>query len=137
MLVDTKLPGFGRAILDKVRSVTNKPVTTVINTHTHSDHTGGNPEFPRAVEFVAHEQTKANMERMDAFKGENAAFRPRTTFKDRRSLLEGLDRIDLYYFGAGSYERRHDPCVRRVQSGGHGRPVCAKGGAVDRREQWR
>src|SRR5262245_17291078 len=34
VLVDTKLPGFGQAILDQVKSVTNKPVTMVINTHT-------------------------------------------------------------------------------------------------------
>src|SRR5262245_9634723 len=42
VLVDTKLPGFGKAILDQVKSVTGKPVTTIINTHTHNDHTGGN-----------------------------------------------------------------------------------------------
>src|SRR5262245_31048832 len=58
VLVDTKLPGFGNAILEQVRSVTSKPVTTIINTHTHNDHTGGNNEFPRTVEFVAHENTK-------------------------------------------------------------------------------
>ena len=69
VLVDTKYPGLGKAVLDQVRSVTNKPVRTIINTHTHGDHTGGNSEFPRAVEFIAHENTKANMTRMDEFKG--------------------------------------------------------------------
>jgi glyoxylase-like metal-dependent hydrolase (beta-lactamase superfamily II) len=101
VLVDSKLPGFGQAILDQVRSVTSKPVTIVINTHTHGDHTGGNPELPRAVEFVAHENTRRNMERMNEFRDENSAFLPKTTFKDRMSLLDGRDRIDLYYFGAG------------------------------------
>src|SRR5262245_52295150 len=38
VLVDTKTPGNGQAILDKVKSVTNKPITTIINTHTHADH---------------------------------------------------------------------------------------------------
>ena len=101
VLIDTKYPGFGKAILDQVRSVTSKPITTIINTHTHGDHTGGNSEFPRTVEFVAHERTKANMARMDEFKGANAAFLPRKTFKDRMSLLGGKNRIDLYYFGPG------------------------------------
>ena len=41
------------------------------------------------------------MARMDQFKGENAAFLPKKTFKDKMSLLAGKDRIDLYYFGAG------------------------------------
>lgn len=101
VLVDTKLPGFAKAILEQVKSVTNKPVTTLINTHTHNDHTGGNPEFPRTVEVVTHENTKTNMAKMDAFKGENIAFLPKKTFTDRTSLFNGQDRIDLYYFGAG------------------------------------
>src|SRR5262245_65206050 len=61
VLVDTKYGGFGKAILDQVKSVTNKPVTTIINTHSHGDHTGGNPDFPRNVEFIAHENAKTNM----------------------------------------------------------------------------
>src|SRR4051794_11366151 len=39
VLVDTKNPGTGQAILDKVKTVTDKPIVTVINTHTHADHT--------------------------------------------------------------------------------------------------
>ena len=101
VLIDTKYPGLGKGILDQVKSVTSKPITTIINTHTHGDHTGGNSEFPRTVEFVAHENTKANMARMDEFKGENAAFLPKKTFKDRLSLVAGKSTIDLYYFGAG------------------------------------
>src|SRR3989442_2938473 len=101
VLVDTKYPGYGKAILDQIKSVTDKPVTLIINTHTHADHTSGNSEFPRTVDFVAHENTRTNMARMDQFKSENAAFLPKKTFKDRMSLLAGKDRIDLYYFGAG------------------------------------
>jgi len=41
------------------------------------------------------------MARMNEFKGENAAFLPKRTFKDRMSLLGGTDRIDLYSFGPG------------------------------------
>src|SRR3954470_12199503 len=39
-LVDDKLAGWGQAVLDKVKSVTSKPITRIINTHTHGDHTG-------------------------------------------------------------------------------------------------
>src|SRR5438067_2208224 len=42
VMVDTKLPGHGRVILEKLKTVTNKPITMIINTHTHSDHTGSN-----------------------------------------------------------------------------------------------
>src|SRR5262249_23139457 len=101
VLVDAKYPGYGKAILDQVKSVTEKPVTLIINTHTHQDHTGSNTEFPRTVDVVAHENTKTNMARMDQFKGDKALFLPKKTFKDKMSLLSGNDRIDLYYFGAG------------------------------------
>jgi cyclase len=100
-LVDTKLAGWGQAVLDKVKSVTDKPVTRIINTHTHGDHTGNDGFFGTSVEIVAQENTKANMEKMDAFKGDNAKFLPKKTYKDKLTLGSGKDRIDLYYFGAG------------------------------------
>jgi cyclase len=101
IVVDTKLAGWGQVLLDKIKTVTDKPVTTIINTHTHGDHTGSNPMFPATVEIVAHENTKANMEKMDAFKGDNAKFVPKKTYKDKLSLGTGKDRVDLYYFGRG------------------------------------
>jgi glyoxylase-like metal-dependent hydrolase (beta-lactamase superfamily II) len=101
VLVDTKYSGFGRQILDQVATVTKQPVTTIINTHTHGDHTGSNAEFPRSVEFVSHENTRKNMARMKEFEGEKVAFIPKATFSDRMTLLRGKDRIELYYFGAG------------------------------------
>jgi glyoxylase-like metal-dependent hydrolase (beta-lactamase superfamily II) len=99
-LVDTKLAGWGQAVLDKVKSVTNKPVTRIINTHTHGDHTGNDGFFGTSVEIVAQESTKTNMAKMDAFKGDNAKFLPGKTYKDQLTIGSGKDRVDLYYFGA-------------------------------------
>jgi glyoxylase-like metal-dependent hydrolase (beta-lactamase superfamily II) len=101
VIVDTKLAGWGQVILDRVRSVTSKPITTIINTHTHGDHTGSNAFFGTSVETIVQENTKANMARMDAFKGDNAKFLPTKTYKDKLSIGAGKDQIDLYYFGRG------------------------------------
>jgi len=101
VVVDTKLAGYGSDILAKIRAVTNKPVTTIINTHSHGDHTGSNDGFPATVDIVAHENTKANMMKMDAFKSDQARFLPKRTYKDTMTIGSGKDRIDLYYFGAG------------------------------------
>jgi cyclase len=102
VVVDTKNPGNGPGILEKIKSVTPKPVIMVINTHTHGDHTGSNSAFTGAVEFVAHQNTKANMEKMPAFQSEEGRkFLPGKTYKDKLSLLTGADKIDLYYFGRG------------------------------------
>jgi cyclase len=64
VLVDTKLPGWGQPLLDKVKTISNRPVTMVINTHTHFDHTSGQLEFPGSIEVVAHENTRTNMLKM-------------------------------------------------------------------------
>jgi glyoxylase-like metal-dependent hydrolase (beta-lactamase superfamily II) len=61
VLVDTKVENNGQAILDQVRKVTDKPITHIINTHTHFDHTGSNQFFPATVEIVVQEKTAANM----------------------------------------------------------------------------
>ncbi len=101
VVVDAKNPGWGQPILDKVRELTNKPVTTLINTHTHGDHVSGNVEFPATVDVVTQENTKTNMERMDIFKQNDNRGMAKRTFKDRMSIGRDADRIDLYYFGPG------------------------------------
>jgi hypothetical protein len=136
VLVDTKLPGSGQAILDKIKTVTDKPVVEIINTHSHPDHTGSNEYWHPQIAIVAHENTKANMERMDNFKGEKAAYLPKTTFKDQLIIGSGKEEIDLYYFG-----RAHtsgDAWVvfkadRVLHSGG----IRGHGRAAHRREQRR
>ena len=100
VLVDTKLAKNGQAILAKLKAVTPRPVTTIINTHTHGDHVGSNGEFPASVEIIAHENTRANMMKMADLKATPGAL-PDRAFKDRLTLGSGADQIDLYYFGPG------------------------------------
>jgi cyclase len=109
--VDTKNPGWGQPLLDKIKTVTDKPVTMIINTHTHGDHVSGNVEFPASVDIVTHENTKANMEQMrpvtglqtgpqpNIFKENNGKGLPKRTFNDKMTLGKGPDQIELYYFG--------------------------------------
>jgi cyclase len=101
VLVDTKPAGWGRPILEAIEAVSDQPVTTIINTHAHADHVGGNIEFPTATAIVAHQNTKARMEKMEAFRGAGAKFLPNRLVTDTLSLLSGPDRIDVYYFGRG------------------------------------
>ena len=114
VVVDTKNPGWGQPLLDKIKSVTNKPVTMIINTHTHGDHVSGNVEFPATVDIVAHENTKTNMMSMkpaafvapapggpppNIFTKNNGKGMPKRTYKDTMTIGRGAEQIDLYYFG--------------------------------------
>jgi cyclase len=114
VVVDTKNPGWGQPLLEKIKTLTNKPVTMIINTHTHGDHVSGNVEFPATVEVVAHENTKANMGAMrpasfvaqppggpppNIFTQHNGTGMVKRTFKDTMTIGSGTERIELYYFG--------------------------------------
>jgi cyclase len=101
VVVDTKLAGYGPDLLTRIKKITDKPVTTIINTHTHGDHTGSNEGFPTSVEIIAQENTKANMMKMPAFKDDKAQFLPKKTYAEKMSFGSGKNRVDLYYFGAG------------------------------------
>ncbi len=57
VIVDSHItPAAGRALLDSIRVVTSKPVTTLINSHFHYDHSNGTPAFGD-IEIIGHEIT--------------------------------------------------------------------------------
>jgi cyclase len=115
VVVDAKNPGWGQPILDKIKELTNKPITTLINTHTHGDHVSGNVEFPASVEIIVQENTKTNMAKMipnstaadqtvpkeTIFQQNGGRGLPKRTFKDKMTLFKGPDEVDLFYFGRG------------------------------------
>src|SRR5947208_9819067 len=115
VVVDAKNPGWGTPILNKIKELTNKPVTTLINTHTHGDHVSGNVEFPATVDIIVQENTKTNMQKMipnstaqdqtipaqTIFQQNGGKGLPKRTFKDKMTLLKGPDEVDLFYFGRG------------------------------------
>jgi len=109
-LVDTKLAGGAPALLEAVAALTDRPVTTLVNTHAHMDHVGGNPGFPPGVEIVAHETTARLMREMrpvaggppqpGLFAASDGRGLPTRTFRDRLLLGEGDERVELHHFGA-------------------------------------
>jgi glyoxylase-like metal-dependent hydrolase (beta-lactamase superfamily II) len=100
-VVDTKNPGWGQPVLTKIRELTNKPVTMIINTHTHGDHVSGNVDFPATVDIVVQEKTAARMKSMPIFTKSGGVGLPKRTFGNTMTLGNGNDRIDLHYFGRG------------------------------------
>ena len=64
-IVDTHInPAATRAMIERIRSITEKPVSTIINTHWHDDHVNGNATllsaFPNA-EIIAHPYTREKL----------------------------------------------------------------------------
>ena len=109
-IVDTKNPGWGQPLLDKIKTLTDKPVTTVINTHLHFDHVSGNVAMPAAAEIVAHVNAAKTMASPagvtglpnvppNVFKENPGQGLPKRTYADKLTLGAGADRVDLYHFG--------------------------------------
>ncbi|GAA0274506.1 hypothetical protein GCM10009127_13800 [Alteraurantiacibacter aestuarii] len=99
VLIDTKLPNSGEAIMTEVRKITDKPLAMIINTHSHPDHMGSNNELSGdGIEVIAHVNSE---KRMEAEGGPFGASNVDRSFSSHMKIGEGADEIDLYYFGAG------------------------------------
>ncbi|HUQ95673.1 MAG TPA: MBL fold metallo-hydrolase [Bryobacteraceae bacterium] len=96
ILVDDKFDRNVPEILEKVRSITDKPVRYVVNTHHHGDHSGGNTTLIRsAAAIVAHDNVYTNM-----VKGEQPG-PPQITFSDKAYVRLGGKALRAHHFGRG------------------------------------
>jgi cyclase len=92
-----------RAWRSAVTSITRNPVTALINTHHHADHTNGNFMFAPAASIIAHERCREEMVANPGFPrftplfpgtdfGDCPPAPPTVTFRDRLSVwVDGLE----------------------------------------------
>jgi len=69
LVVDThSRPSSAKALIDQIRTITDKPVRYAVNTHFHWDHAQGNHAypvaFPRQVAIVSSEATRENLAKL-------------------------------------------------------------------------
>ena len=74
IVVDAKnRPPDGKKLVDEVAKITDKPITTVILTHSDPDHARGLGGFPKGLTIIAHENDKKEIEEELAHGGAQAA----------------------------------------------------------------
>src|SRR5207247_7718951 len=61
ILVDDMFDRNHADILAQVKSVTDKPLKYVVNTHQHDDHAGGDLKMLPIAEVIAHRNARANL----------------------------------------------------------------------------
>ena len=88
-------PAIGEKLSAAIRSVTDKPISHFIYTHSHLDHVGASNQFPDVIR-VAHEEAKRIIE----FHNDPARPVPTQTFDgDRTTLVIGGETVELIYPG--------------------------------------
>jgi glyoxylase-like metal-dependent hydrolase (beta-lactamase superfamily II) len=61
MVVDDQYREVAEGIVAQIKSVTDKPIRFLVNTHYHGDHTGGNPVFIKFAEIIAHNSVRPRL----------------------------------------------------------------------------
>jgi len=62
VMIDDSMPPFMDKMNNAIKSVTNKPVDFLINTHVHGDHTGNNENMGKAgAHIVAHDNLREHL----------------------------------------------------------------------------
>jgi cyclase len=56
-------PGETKGLVDAIRKITDKPITTVVIASDHGDHTAGNASFPAGVHYIIHPNSKAILDK--------------------------------------------------------------------------
>ena len=97
VLVDTGSTASGPELATVASTISDQPVTTIIYSHAHADHTGGASAIPGTPRIIAHEQTRLALQRL----GVADRLLPVATVQDSMTILDGPDRIELRYFGRG------------------------------------
>jgi glyoxylase-like metal-dependent hydrolase (beta-lactamase superfamily II) len=105
VLVDDMFDRNHADILAQVKTVTDKPLRYVINTHQHDDHAGGDFQMLPLAEVIAHRNVYANLKNLKRPYFEDTPGTPiglpRVTFSDRLDVHLGGKDVEAYYFGRG------------------------------------
>jgi len=90
-----------KTLLASVAKITDKPITTVILSHSDGDHINGLPALPKGVTIIAQQYCKMAMEASAIRGGPGAAnpdYLPTKTFDKKESLTVNGVRLELYHF---------------------------------------
>jgi cyclase len=105
ILVDDMFDRNHADILAQMKTVTDKPLKYVINTHQHDDHAGGDFKMLPIAEVIAHRNVYANLKDIKRPYYEDTPGTPiglpRITFTDQLDVHLGGKDVQAYYFGRG------------------------------------
>ncbi len=109
LIIDDQFAPLTNKIAAAIAELTDKPVTFVVNSHFHYDHSDGNENFGRAGAYiVAQDNARKRMESTQTLAGSGRVQEayddvglPKITFFENMRFYFNGNAIDLVYSGAG------------------------------------
>ena len=124
ILVDDMFDRNHDDILAQIKSVTDRPLRYVLNTHQHDDHAGGDMKMLAIAEVIAHKNVRANLSNIKQPYYEDTPGTPiglpRITFSDETSVWLGGKEVRAKWFGRGHTSGDaivYFPALRTVHTG--------------------
>jgi glyoxylase-like metal-dependent hydrolase (beta-lactamase superfamily II) len=100
ILIDDKFDRDHDQIMARVKSVTDKPIRYVINTHYHEDHSGGNIKmYGENVQIISTANSRANIVAHKQSNASNLVQPARLVFTDEEDIYLGGKEVRAKWFG--------------------------------------
>lgn len=82
-MIDDQYAPLTPKILAAIKNITSKPVSYLINTHWHGDHTGGNENMKKTgATIIAHENVRKRMKKENILLGDHKPVSPKEALPD-------------------------------------------------------
>ncbi|SEK65391.1 Glyoxylase, beta-lactamase superfamily II [Colwellia chukchiensis] len=98
ILIDDKFAPLAEKIAAAMKSIEDKPVKYVINTHYHGDHTGGNSYFGAHAPIFAHENVR---QRLSQPSEHQASSLPVVTYQEGLTIYLAQEEVQLKHLPQG------------------------------------
>jgi glyoxylase-like metal-dependent hydrolase (beta-lactamase superfamily II) len=98
-VIDAKMSDqSAKDMIRAIKETTDKPISSLLITHSDGDHVNGIPGFPEDIDIIAHKNSAKHMRAANET-GSVKLPLPNETFFNRMNLYSGSLEISLFYFG--------------------------------------
>ena len=101
LLVDDMFAAMGPKILAALKTISDKPVKMVLNTHFHGDHIQGNRNFQKSSVIVAQENVRKRLLANNKDTSPTLDLLPAITFTDRLTVNFNGEEVQMIHYPNG------------------------------------
>lgn len=101
LLVDDMYAAMTPKLMAALKTISDKPVRIVLNSHFHGDHIQGNSNFQRSSIIIAHENVRMRLIANNKESAPTLEMLPMVTFADRISIYFNGEEVQMIHYANG------------------------------------